>query len=212
MASDASSSSESLKNSAGPPGLEAGPAPSRSQPGSPVKAAKATALEAPAAAKKSAPKRRKATARAAAGPRGVESRTSADPVRVYLRDMGQVSLLTREGEVEIAKRIEAGVHDQEVAVIGHAYGMAQVLELLDQVEQAEKNGESMLDSVLDGLEVEGAAPRDERRETLMEAIATLRKLEKSISKKAASRSNPRTTPDKQRWPLGQAARSIGRHI
>jgi RNA polymerase primary sigma factor len=189
MASDASSSSENLKNSAEHSSLEAGPAPSQRQPGSSAKGAQATAL-----APKPAPKRRKAAARGVAGPRGAESRTSADPVRVYLRDMGQVSLLTREGEVEIAKRIEAGVHDQELAVIGHAYGMAQVLELLDQVEQAEKNGESMLDSVLDGLEVEGAAPRHERQATLMEAIATLRKLEKSIAKKAASRSNPRTTP------------------
>ena len=38
---------------------------------------------------------------------GVLGRTS-DPVRMYLREMGQVSLLTREGEVEIAKRIEEG--------------------------------------------------------------------------------------------------------
>ena len=40
-----------------------------------------------------------------------ESHDSAftdDPVRMYLREMGQVSLLTRDGEVEIAKRIEAG--------------------------------------------------------------------------------------------------------
>ncbi|RLB68102.1 MAG: RNA polymerase sigma factor RpoD, partial [Deltaproteobacteria bacterium] len=37
----------------------------------------------------------------------VMGRTS-DPVRMYLREMGQVSLLTREGEVEIAKRIEEG--------------------------------------------------------------------------------------------------------
>ena len=41
---------------------------------------------------------------------------SRDPVRVYLREMGRVSLLTREGEVEIAKRIESAVHDEEVAV------------------------------------------------------------------------------------------------
>lgn len=38
---------------------------------------------------------------------GTLGRTS-DPVRMYLREMGQVSLLTREGEVEIAKRIEEG--------------------------------------------------------------------------------------------------------
>ena len=35
---------------------------------------------------------------------------SNDPVRMYLRKMGSVSLLTREGEVEIAKRIETGEH------------------------------------------------------------------------------------------------------
>src|SRR5271165_3501447 len=45
-----------------------------------------------------------------------------DPVRVYLREMGQVSLLTREGEVEIAKRIEAGEQDQILAVLGTQYG------------------------------------------------------------------------------------------
>jgi len=55
---------------------------------------------------------------------------TSDPVRMYLREMGQVSLLTREGEVEIAKRIEEGeaqvtrvvlktpVAFREVAIIG----------------------------------------------------------------------------------------------
>ncbi|MAJ60031.1 MAG: RNA polymerase sigma factor RpoD [bacterium TMED88] len=194
MASDASSSSESLKNSTEPPCLEASSTPSRRPSGNQATGKKAPAREATAIAQKSAPKLRKASARTTAASRGVESRTSADPVRVYLRDMGQVSLLTREGEVEIAKRIEAGVHDQELAVIGHPYGMAQALDLLDQVEHAERHGESMLDSVLDGLDVEGAAPREERLATLIEATNQLRKLEKTISKKAASRSNPRTTP------------------
>src|ERR671937_1759204 len=41
---------------------------------------------------------------------GALGRTS-DPVRMYLREMGSVSLLTREGEVEIAKRIEEGERD-----------------------------------------------------------------------------------------------------
>ena len=45
-----------------------------------------------------------------------------DPVRVYLREMGQVSLLTREGEVEIAKRIEAGEHGKVRAVAGTTFG------------------------------------------------------------------------------------------
>jgi hypothetical protein len=47
----------------------------------------------------------------------VDDAPTNDPVRVYLREMGQVSLLTREGEVEIAMRIEAGEHDQERSVL-----------------------------------------------------------------------------------------------
>ena len=54
-----------------------------------------------------------------------------DPVRVYLREMGQVSLLSGEGEVEIAKRIEAGEQDQILAVIGSPYGIQEVLRLGD---------------------------------------------------------------------------------
>ena len=51
---------------------------------------------------------------------------SNDPVRVYLREMGQVSLLTREGEVEIAQRIEAGEHRQHYATIGTSFGIREV--------------------------------------------------------------------------------------
>ncbi|MDG2051081.1 MAG: RNA polymerase sigma factor RpoD [Myxococcota bacterium] len=196
MASDASTSSETLKNPAEPQCVEADsdPAPSMRQKRGRAKGSTAPVLEsAPVAKKSTAPKRRKSTARSTADSRAGDGRTSADPVRVYLRDMGQVSLLTREGEVEIAKRIEAGVHDQELAVIGHAYGMAQVLELLAEVEQAEQRGESMLDSVLDGLEVEGAAPREERLQMLMEATTKLRELDKSLSRKGASCANPRTS-------------------
>src|SRR5690606_12764456 len=43
---------------------------------------------------------------------GEDEAPSNDPVRVYLREMGQVSLLPREGEVEIAQRMEAGVEAQ----------------------------------------------------------------------------------------------------
>ena len=49
-----------------------------------------------------------------------------DPVRVYLREMGQVSLLTREGEVSIAKRIESGQHDRQLAVLGTPFGVRQI--------------------------------------------------------------------------------------
>ena len=88
---------------------------------------------------------------------------TADPVRVYLRDMGQVSLLDREGEVEIAKRIESGIHDQEFGVLGNANGMAEVLSLGDRF----RGGELELDAVLDGLAIEGSdSPKVRERKFL----------------------------------------------
>ncbi len=81
---------------------------------------------------------------------GVLGRTS-DPVRMYLREMGQVSLLTREGEVEIAKRIEDGealvtrvimktpIAFKEVLVLGDklAKGQIGVAEITKEFEEEE---------------------------------------------------------------------------
>ncbi len=54
---------------------------------------------------------------------------SNDPVRMYLRKMGSVSLLTREGEVEIAKRIEQGEKEILAAVLSSSIAIREILEL-----------------------------------------------------------------------------------
>src|SRR6266511_2746042 len=54
---------------------------------------------------------------------------SNDPVRMYLRKMGSVSLLTREGEVEIAKRIEEGEKEVLAAVLSSSIAIREILEL-----------------------------------------------------------------------------------
>lgn len=46
-----------------------------------------------------------------------ENRTTTDPVRMYMREMGSVELLTREGEIEIAKRIESGIRQVMSALV-----------------------------------------------------------------------------------------------
>jgi len=114
---------------------------------------------------------------------------STDPVRVYLREMGQVSLLTREGEVEIAKRIEAGLFDAQLAVLGTPMGLARVIEVAELVRS--KGVE--LRKVLEGLDDEGSAPPQERRKDLLAALARVKKLEAEISRKRSSISNARTT-------------------
>ena len=59
---------------------------------------------------------------------GVLGRTS-DPVRMYLREMGSVSLLTREGEVEIAKRIEDGERDMASVILNTPITVKEVIAL-----------------------------------------------------------------------------------
>src|SRR5581483_310438 len=71
------------------------------------------------------------------------ARTS-DPVRMYLREMGTVSLLTREGEVEIAKRIEAGEQARLRAVLGTPYALARVLALAERLRAGEVRIEDLV--------------------------------------------------------------------
>ncbi len=58
---------------------------------------------------------------------------SNDPVRMYLRKMGSVSLLTREGEVEIAKRIEQGEHKILNAILNSPVAVREIIDLGDKL-------------------------------------------------------------------------------
>ena len=63
--------------------------------------------------------------------------TIDDPVRMYLREMGTISLLTREGEVEIAKRIESGQNEVLAAVANCSITIQEFNYLADLVKKAE---------------------------------------------------------------------------
>jgi RNA polymerase primary sigma factor len=118
-----------------------------------------------------------------------------DPVRVYLREMGQVSLLTREGEVEIAMRIEAGEHDQERAVLGTPFGMREMLAIGEDL----KRGAIELKTVVDGLDdAEPAHSPEDRRRDFLARLAKLRRIDAEIARKIASSANSRTSDDTRR--------------
>lgn len=72
---------------------------------------------------------------------------TTDPVRMYMREMGTVDLLTREGEIEIAKRIEDGLKHMVQAI---AACPTTIVELLAMVEKVEKD-EMSVDDLVDGL-------------------------------------------------------------
>jgi RNA polymerase primary sigma factor len=72
---------------------------------------------------------------------------TTDPVRMYMREMGTVDLLTREGEIEIAKRIEDGLKHMVQAISGCPTTIAELLSMIDKVE----TDELRVDEVVDGL-------------------------------------------------------------
>ena len=72
---------------------------------------------------------------------------TTDPVRMYMREMGSVELLTREGEIEIAKRIEEGLKDMIQAISACPTTIAEILAAADRVEK----DEIKVDEIVDGL-------------------------------------------------------------
>ncbi len=72
---------------------------------------------------------------------------TTDPVRMYMREMGSVELLTREGEIEIAKRIEDGLKDMIQAI---SSSPTTIMEILEQAERI-RLGEVRIDDIVDGL-------------------------------------------------------------
>ena len=72
----------------------------------------------------------------ASKPRLIDERgRSVDPVRMYLRKMGTISLLTREGEIEVAKRIEAGENRVIDLVLHSPIAIPYVSDLCERVER-----------------------------------------------------------------------------
>jgi len=80
---------------------------------------------------------------------------TTDPVRMYMREMGTVDLLTREGEIEIAKRIEDGLKHMVHAIAACPTTITQLLKMVEQVEKDEISVDDLVDGLIDsdiGLE------------------------------------------------------------
>ncbi|MGZ8231354.1 MAG: RNA polymerase sigma factor RpoD [Burkholderiales bacterium] len=91
---------------------------------------------------------------------------TTDPVRMYMREMGSVELLTREGEIEIAKRIEDGLKHMIQAISACPTTIAEILNLAERIEKDDMR----VDEVVDGL-VDPNAEEDEVMEAEVEAAA-----------------------------------------
>jgi len=74
---------------------------------------------------------------------------TTDPVRMYMREMGSVELLTREGEIEIAKRIEDGLKHMIQAISACPTTIAEILALADKIEKDEMRADEVVDGLID---------------------------------------------------------------
>ncbi|WP_244173284.1 RNA polymerase sigma factor RpoD [Caballeronia temeraria] len=81
---------------------------------------------------------------------------TTDPVRMYMREMGATELLTRAGEIAIAKRIEDGLHEMIQAIAACPSTVATILADAAQVE----SGELKIDELVDGLKEEDTADEE----------------------------------------------------
>ena len=74
---------------------------------------------------------------------------TTDPVRMYMREMGSVELLTREGEIEIAKRIEDGLKHMVQAISACPTTIANIIEMAAKVEADEMRIDELVDGLID---------------------------------------------------------------
>ncbi|AVR96221.1 RNA polymerase sigma factor RpoD [Pseudoduganella armeniaca] len=101
---------------------------------------------------------------------------TTDPVRMYMREMGAVALLTREGEIEIAKRIEEGLRDMIQAISACPTTIGEIVTLAEKIESDEMKVDDVVDGFVDPEETSApvaparavAASDDDEEEELEE--------------------------------------------
>jgi len=105
---------------------------------------------------------------------------SNDPVRMYLRKMGSVSLLTREGEVEIAKRIEDGEKEVLDAVLHSSIAIKEIIQIGDRL----RKGKMRVREVIRDAPDEDDETFDEqgRADTVVKLIDKIRRLDRENEK------------------------------
>ena len=99
-----------------------------------------------------------------------ETGRTTDPVRMYMREMGTVDLLTREGEIEIAKRIEEGMRDLLEASVFYPGIVEHILAFYELVKSEDKKLSELLTGFLEEMEeVPSAGPGSEKAKQLEES-------------------------------------------
>ncbi|MDH5494035.1 MAG: RNA polymerase sigma factor RpoD, partial [Myxococcales bacterium] len=123
------------------------------------------------------------------------STKSSDPVRMYLRKMGSVSLLTREGEVEIARRIERGEDRIFDVILDSRVGITEIIEIGEGL----RRGDLRLRDVLRESEPEDGATVDDLRARTARLVDRIKRLQGQALRLRGQLE--RRTTEKSRRPL-----------
>jgi RNA polymerase primary sigma factor len=99
-----------------------------------------------------------------------------DPVKMYLREMGMVCLLTREGEVEIAKRIEQGEQEVIDAIIDTPIGVKEILNLKGKIAQDKLRVRDVLKNLDEDFEEYSSVEEDREKEQLLKLLEEVQQM------------------------------------
>ena len=120
---------------------------------------------------------------------------ATDPVRMYLREMGSVSLLTREGEVEIAKRIESGKREVLSVVLNCPMAVKEVMNLGNAI----KLGRVEIREVTNEIDEEDTSFEEEQtqKKKILELIERMKRKHEEVRRLLKKKSLPRGEVQKQ---------------
>ena len=139
-------------------------------------------------------------------PQAEESIYTDDPVRVYLREMGAVPLLTREGEVNLARRMERGKLRMQKAVSRSALVQLMACDIAEDVKREPDNVDNYID--LGDLEAGSSAFNKRRNEVRNQILEILNLHKKQIQAMAKYETIPASNKKLRRKWMGKVARTI----
>jgi RNA polymerase primary sigma factor len=133
------------------------------------------------------------------------SQKSNDPVRMYLRKMGSVSLLTREGEVEIAKRIEDGEDKIFQVILNSRVGVAEILEIGESLRKSKLR----IKDVVRDLDKEEEVDFEAAKARALKVFDKVKRIESSMTKVQSELDGKRRVSERSKK---QFAAQIDKHV
>jgi len=130
---------------------------------------------------------------------------SNDPVRMYLRKMGSVSLLTREGEVEIAKRIEEGEDQIFDVILKSLVGVSEILEIGENL----RKGKLRVKDVVRDLDKEEEVDFEAAKTRALKLFDKVKRIESSMAKVQTEIDSKRRVSDRSKK---QYAAQLAKHL